>query len=73
MYLKLANRRIVIPLALPTHLHKHWEWTAQHFRDADIHGNAEMMSSRLQGQWMIWMAEWIAPKRGQFSKIGLVI
>ena len=28
--------------------------------------DAEMMSSKLQGQWLIWMAQWIAPKRGMY-------
>ena len=46
-------------LALPEVLDKHWDWTVRHYVDA------EMMSSKLQGQWMIWMAQWIAPKRGQ--------
>ena len=44
--------------ALPQHIKELWEWTAKTFEDAD------KMSSLLQGQWMIWMAEWISPKRG---------
>ena len=46
-------------LALPESLDKHWEWTVRSWLDA------EMMSSKLQGQWMIWMGQWIAPKRGK--------
>ena len=46
-------------LALPEILDKHWEWTIHNRFDS------EMMSSKLQGQWMIWMAQWIAPKRGK--------
>ncbi|KAL8654024.1 MAG: hypothetical protein Q9210_001765 [Variospora velana] len=57
-----AKRRHAIHLALPTLLHIHWEWTIRHYIDT------EMMSSRLQGQWIIWMAQWIAPKRG-FSAV----
>ncbi|CAL8584120.1 hypothetical protein XPA_009725 [Xanthoria parietina] len=49
--------------ALPRQLHDRWEWTTGHYRGAEIYTNAEMMSSKLQGQWMIWMAQWIAPKR----------
>ena len=45
--------------ALPKILDKHWEWTIHNRFDS------EMMSSKLQGQWMIWMAQWIAPKRGK--------
>lgn len=40
-------------------LDKHWEWTIHNRFDSD------MMSSKLEGQWMIWMAQWIAPKRGR--------
>ncbi|KAL8867859.1 MAG: hypothetical protein Q9174_005384 [Haloplaca sp. 1 TL-2023] len=49
--------------ALPGHLHDRWEWTKSHYNGNEIHTNAEIMSSLLQGQWMIWMAQWIAPKR----------
>ncbi|KAK3171658.1 hypothetical protein OEA41_003742 [Lepraria neglecta] len=42
---------------LPESLDKHWEWTVRTWMDA------EMMSSKLQGQWMIWMSQWMAPKR----------
>ena len=51
---------------LPEVLDKHWEWTTGNL------SNAEMMSSKLQGQWMVWMAEWIAPKRGQAGSKTLV-
>ncbi|KAL2059190.1 hypothetical protein ABVK25_000482 [Lepraria finkii] len=42
---------------LPESLERHWEWTIRTWMDA------EMMSSKLQGQWMIWMSQWMAPKR----------
>ncbi|KAF3010364.1 hypothetical protein E8E14_009515 [Neopestalotiopsis sp. 37M] len=38
-------------------LDKHWEWTRTHFSDAD------KMSSRLQGAWMIFTAKDRRPKR----------
>lgn len=44
---------------------EHWDWTLKNFVDAD------KMSSSLQGQWMIFMAQWIAPKRGEFSVTNL--
>jgi len=43
--------------ALPNYLKHHWDWTLKNFVDAD------KMSSTLQGQWMIFMAQWISPKR----------
>jgi len=42
---------------LPDKLEEHWNWTVRTWMDA------EMMSSKLQGQWLIWMSQWIAPKR----------
>lgn len=42
---------------LPEVLNKHWEWTINSCLDA------EMMSSKLQGQWMIWTSQFLAPKR----------
>lgn len=53
---------ILLQTVLPDVLAKHWQWTIDHCVDAD------MMSSRLQGQWMIWTSQWIAPKRGKEEK-----
>jgi hypothetical protein len=44
-------------------LDKHWEWTRTHFSDAD------KMSSRLQGAWMIFTARDRKPKRGNVSSL----
>lgn len=43
---------------IPDVLNKHWEYTRTHFSDAD------KMSSRLQGAWMIFTAQDRKPKRG---------
>lgn len=43
--------------AIPDSLGKHWEYTRTHFSDAD------KMSSRLQGTWMIFTAKDRKPKR----------
>jgi predicted O-methyltransferase YrrM len=52
-------------LQIPTVLADHWEYTRTHFSDAD------KMSSRLQGAWMIFTAKDRKPKRvleiGSFS------
>ncbi|KAL1615418.1 putative secondary metabolism biosynthetic enzyme [Neofusicoccum ribis] len=42
---------------LPERLAEHWAWTSQSFGDAD------KMSSKLQGQWMIFTAQDRKPKR----------
>ena len=46
-------------LALPDSLERQWKWTLRSKLDA------EQMSSKLQGQWMIWTSHLMAPKRGQ--------
>lgn len=52
----IANQQ-AFPIALPPILAQHWDWTVRTWMDA------EMMSSKLQGQWLIWMTQWMAPKR----------
>ncbi|KAH6658495.1 putative SAM-dependent O-methyltransferase [Truncatella angustata] len=50
---------------IPDVLQKHWEYTRTHFSDAD------KMSSRLQGAWMIFTAKDRKPKRGTYiSNLG---
>lgn len=44
---------------IPKVLLDHWEWTRGKFSDAD------KMSSRLQGSWMIFTAKDRKPKRGE--------
>lgn len=44
---------------IPRVLYEHWEWTRSKFSDAD------KMSSRLQGSWMIFTAQDRKPKRGK--------
>ena len=45
--------------ALPKVLDELWELTIRTWLDA------EMMSSKLQGQWMVWTSQLMAPKRGE--------
>lgn len=47
-------------LGLPQHIKDLWEWTLRERKDAD------KMSSLVQGQWMIWMAQWICPNRSMW-------
>ena len=42
---------------LPPPMHKHWDYTAESFGDAD------KMSSKLQAQFFIWLAQLLGPKR----------
>jgi hypothetical protein len=46
-------------LQIPETLAEHWEWTRRQFPDAD------KMSSRLQGSWMIFTAKDRKPKRSE--------
>lgn len=46
---------------IPDALVEHWEWTRTRFPDAD------KMSSRLQGSWMIFTARDRKPKRSKQS------
>lgn len=46
---------------IPNALAEHWEYTRSKFSDAD------KMSSRLQGAWMIFTARDRKPKRGLFE------
>lgn len=48
--------------ALPDVLSQHWEYTRTHFTDAD------KMSSRLQGAWMIFTAKDRKPKRSEYAE-----
>lgn len=47
---------------IPPVLYDHWKWTRSSFSDAD------KMSSRLQGSWMIFTAQDRKPKRGKLGK-----